>query len=183
MFSPTSHTIQRGCWAVLLSLLSIAVLIVLTIFFGLLLDLFQQHRTAPSPSQVAALTLPTANPPTATLGPPLPDDVRFIPETPVKGFSNCEAYGFRGLIKADVAYESVQVVVWQDGSTLLKLDSVDPTGHYHLEFTGQPAQRKVWIQVYQDDLPVSKPFPLEIQIDCQRGFQVYEIDWNVSLDN
>ena len=30
----------------------------------------------------------------------------------------------------------------------------------------------------ENDLPVSQPVVVETQIDCQNGFQVYQIDWH-----
>lgn len=176
MSSPNPRIIKRGCSAVTLSLLSIAVIIVLTIFFGLLFDLFGRSHAAPTP--VAALTLPPAVVATATVGPPLPDDIYFTPQQPIKGFSNCETYGFRGVIQEnDTSQETIQIVVWDESAALVALETADNQGSYTLEFSDEPLSRDLWLQVYQNDLPVSEPLPLKIHVDCQNGFQVYEINW------
>jgi hypothetical protein len=127
----------------------------------------------------SGLDLPTAAPATATPGPPVPDTVNFVAEEPIKGYSDCNRYGFRGVVKKGNGdgQRDVQIVVWQENAGLLALSSTDETGKYALVIDGLPAERKLWVQVFENDLPVSLPVFLETQIDCQSGYQIYEIDW------
>lgn len=184
MTSPNPHKLKSGCWVVTLSLLTIAVVLVMTILIALLLDLSTPvNSVVAAPTHHPSLNLPTAVLPTAAIGPPIPLEVRFVPEEPVTGFSNCDAYGFRGSVKSgDEPYpKAVQVVIWEEDSKLLALETIDAAGEYNVQFAGKPELRKLWLQLYQDDVPVSTPLPLVIQVDCQNGFQIYQVDWQASI--
>jgi len=69
-------------------------------------------------------------------------------------------------------------VVWEKQAGLLALGTTDTEGNYLIEIEGDPAQRKLWVQIYENDLPVSQPVFVETHIDCQTGFQFYQIDWH-----
>lgn len=167
----------------MLSLLSIAVVLVMTTLVTLLFDLsIPVNSVVAAPTRNHILNLPTAALPPVTIEPPTPLEVRFVPEEPVTGFSNCNAFGFLGSVKSgDKPYsEAVQIVIWEEGSKLMALENTDAAGQYDLLFAGMPGLRKLWVQLYQDDVPVSAPLALVIQEDCQNGFQTYQVDWQVS---
>ena len=111
--------------------------------------------------------------------PPPPQEVIFAAKDPMQGFSNCTHYGFKGVVTAGNGkrLQGVQIVVWEDKAGLLALSNTDATGNYLIDIEAKSAQRKLWIQVFEDDLPVSQPVFVETQIDCQTGFQFYQIDW------
>ena len=92
---------------------------------------------------------------------------------------SCERYGFWGKVLASngIQLQGVQIVVWEGQAGLLALSTTDAEGNYLIEIEAEPAQRKLWVQVFENDLPVSQPVVVETQIDCQNGFQVYQIDW------
>jgi hypothetical protein len=68
-------------------------------------------------------------------------------------------------------------VVWEDRVGLLGLDNTDAEGYYVIEAAAEPGLHKMWVQVYENDVPVSQAVVVETQIDCQIGFQVYEVNW------
>ncbi|MCB0212240.1 MAG: hypothetical protein KDJ52_23060 [Anaerolineae bacterium] len=140
--------------------------------------------TAATPTRLPALSLPTASVPTNTPGPPLPEHVYFTVEEPIEGFSNCEQYGFYGVVKNghETPLQGVQVVVWDNQAGLVALSTVNTTGNYQLELELLPSHQKLWVQIYENDLPVSQPLLVEPNIDCQIGFQVYEINWQQLVD-
>lgn len=184
MTSPNPRKLKSGCWVVTLSFLTIAVMSVMVILITLLFDLsIPVNSVVAAPTRNPGLNLPTAILPTATIGPPIPLKARFTPEEPITGFSNCNAYGFRGRVKSgsEPYPEAVQIVIWEEGSKLLALKTIDAVGEYDLQFAGKPNLRKLWLQLYQDDVPVSAPLPFVIQADCQVGFQIYQVDWQISM--
>jgi hypothetical protein len=175
------QTPKSKYWFIILGLLSAAVMVVMAVLGYLLLTLpAPANSVTPTTSRRPALVLPTAVAPTATSGPPpSPLEATFIAEEPVKGFSNCTGYGFGGVVK-DVNGRGLagrQVVVWEDQIGLLGVATTDAGGNYTLQFKGQPAPRKLWVQVYHNDQPASAPVLMETQVDCQHGFQVFQIDW------
>lgn len=71
----------------------------------------------------------------------------------------------------------VQVVVWDDVSGLVALDTTGPDGAYRLAIKGKAAVRNLWVQIYENDLPVSEPVLVQTQVDCEHGFQMYQVNW------
>ena len=169
-------------WLVVLGLLTIAVVCVVAVLAYLLLTLpVPAVEPAPTPRRTA-LDLPTA--PLLTTTPGLQRPAEFIPEEPIRGFASCSSYGFRGTIRDSYGSQlaDIQVVVWKDeAGELLALDSTDTLGTYIIEIQGKPTVYNLWVQVFQDDIPVSEPILLKIQIDCQNGFQIYQINWRELL--
>lgn len=158
--------------------MSLAVITVMGLLVYLLLTLptaDSQATLTPNPT----LSLPTAPPPTATLGPPSSTEVVFTAEKPIKGFSNCAKYGFKGVVKAsnDDRLAGIQITIWEEGVGLLAVDTTDEDGVYVIEIKDQPTQRKFWVQVYQNDVPASDPLSVETQSDCRQGYQIYQINW------
>jgi hypothetical protein len=131
-----------------------------------------------------AFTLPTSSGPTITPGPLLPQEIKFSPVEPIQGFSSCNSYGVKGVVTARNGnrLQGVQIVVWQDQTGLLALNVTDAEGNYSIEIAGEPTLRQLWIQVYENDLPVSEPVLIETQIDCQIGFQIYQLDWQSTVE-
>lgn len=177
MAPPVKKKLYRSA---ILGVLSGAVVVVMLFLAYLLFTLpvpdVEVTPTAPAP----AFSLPTAPAPTATSGPPpSPLKPAFAAEQPVQGFSNCSKYGFWGVV-ADAAggyAAGVQVVVWEDRVGLLAMGTTDARGNYRIELEGAPALRKLWLQLYRNDMPVSEPALLQTQIDCRQGFQMYQVDW------
>lgn len=136
----------------------------------------QKQNVTANPTVTDSLTEPL---PTPTTGSTVPSKIIFVAQEPIKGFSNCNKYGFTGSVKSGngTQLEGVQIVVWEETAGLLALDSTNSKGAYSITFEGSPAARKLWVQVYQNDVPVSQPVLTEIQFDCQIGFQIYQIDW------
>ncbi len=168
-------------WLIILSFLSVAVVGVIALLLYLLLTLPAPARPIQatlSPSR-PALSLPTVPLPTATPGPPPSGKIVFTAEKPIKGFSDCQKYGFKGVVTASNGNRlaGVQVIIWQEGVGLLTVGNTNEEGRYSLEIKDKPAQRKLWVQVYQNDVPVSEPMSLETQADCRTGYQVYQINW------
>ncbi len=151
------------------------------IVLGYLILTLPAPPAAATPTQHRVeLSLPTAVPPTATPGPPpAPLEVTFVPQEPVQGFSNCETYGFWGIITGvnGRGLAGTQVVVWQDQTGLLAVATTDIRGNYSLPLKDKTAPLRLWLQVYQNDIPVSGPVQLDIQVDCHSGFQQYKVDW------
>jgi hypothetical protein len=139
----------------------------------------EEAKSTATDTPSSVLSLPTASVSTATPGPPAPHKVIFAAEEPIKGFSNCNSFGFRGLLTTSNGnrLQGVQIVVWEDQIGLLALNNTDAEGNYLIEIDDSPAQHTLWVQIYENDLPVSRPVFIETQIDCQNGFQVYQIDW------
>ncbi|MBI1880448.1 MAG: hypothetical protein HYR94_19900 [Chloroflexi bacterium] len=127
-----------------------------------------------------ALSLPTAPLPTATPGPPPSvEDAVFAVQKPIKGSADCDTYGFKGLVMTsnNDRLAGVQIIVWEEGVGLVAVDTSDAKGAYKIEIKDKPAQRKFWVQVYQNDVPASEPLAVETQADCRRGFQIFQINW------
>ena len=161
-----------------LGVLSGAVVVVM-LFLAYLLFTLPVPDVAATPT-APALSLPTAPAPTATPGPPpSPLKAAFAAEQPVQGFSNCSKYGFWGVVTETAGDDAtgVQVVVWEDQVGLLAMGTTDVQGNYRIELEGAPAQRKLWLQLYRNDVPVSAPALLQTQVDCRQGFQMYQVDW------
>lgn len=139
-------------------------------------------RVPSAPNRRLTATAPAPTVESISTSPPSPPDseqILFSADEPIKGFSNCQKYGFRGRIRAsnESQLNGVQIVVWAENAGLLALENIDPSGNYAIEMSGQPDQRKLWVQVYANDAPASRPVLVEIQYDCQSGFQLYQIDW------
>jgi hypothetical protein len=172
---------KSGFWLIFLSLLGVAVVTVMATLAYLLLTLpgpAGQTQATASPSR-PALSLPTAPLPTATPGPPPAGKAIFIPQKPIIGFSDCDSYGFKGIVTASNGdrLAGVQVIIWQEGVGLLTVGNTDIGGSYFIEVKDKPAQRKLWVQVYQNDVPASEPISVETQADCRTGHQIYQINW------
>jgi hypothetical protein len=173
--------LKNRYWLIILSFLSVAVVGVIALLIYLLLTLPTPTRpiqAIASPNR-PALSLPTAPLPTATPGPPSSGQALFMAEKPIKGFSDCQNYGFKGIVTASNGNRlaGVQVIIWQEGVGLLTVGTTDEGGSYYLEIKDKPAQRKLWVQVYQNDVPVSEPMSVETQADCRTGYQIYQINW------
>jgi len=170
---------------VAVGLLGGLVVLVLGTLACLLLTLRTPPAAAPATRRpVATATsllfdLPTAAPPTATPGPPLPQKISFKAKEPIKGFSDCQKFGFKGSVTGGNGkrLQGVQIVVWDDQNGLLALKNSDAEGNYLITLADEPARHRLWVQVYENDLPVSRPVFVETNIDCQNGFQIYQIDW------
>ena len=180
--SPLSSS--NRLWLVGLGLLTIAGVCVVTVLAYLLLTLpVPAAEPSPSPRRTA-FDLPTAPLPTTTPGLRRPAEIKFIPEEPIRGFASCSSYGFRGTIRDSNGSQlaDIQVVVWKDeAGELLALDTTNTLGTYFIEFQGKPTVYDLWVQVFQDDIPVSEPVLLKIQVDCENGFQIYQINWRELL--
>ncbi len=178
MASPGSSTPKSRYWLLVLGLLSVAVVLVMALLAYLLFTLFTTPARA-TPTRQPVLNLPTAAPPTTTPGPPIPVELIFGVKEPIKGFSDCERYGFNGIVRAGNGNHlaGIQVAVWEDQAGLLALDTTDASGAYLIEIQDKPAQPRLWVQLYQADIPVSDPLAVTIHLDCHNGFQVYQINW------
>ncbi len=124
-------------------------------------------------------SLPTAPFPTATPGPSSPIKALFELKQPPLGFVNCSEYGFHGKIESQLT--DLQVVVWADKAGLVAVETPNPNEIYRIEIklkASQPSSTsKFWVQLYQNDLAVSKPVLVEINHDCQHGYQIYQLNW------
>lgn len=125
------------------------------------------------------LQLPTASIPTSTPGPPVPARIEFVAEEPITGLPNCNIYGVEGMIQTDKGQglSNTQVVIWDEATGLLDLGVTDSTGRYRIDLEGDLALHKLWVQVFNNDQPVSQPILVEPQIDCQQGFQIFLVNW------
>jgi hypothetical protein len=173
---------NRKYWLAALGLLSGAVACVVAVLAYLLLTLPvpAADNFSPTPRRIV-VELPTAPLPAATSGLRRPVDVKFMPEEPIKGFSSCHSFGFKGNVTTGQNHplSKIQVVVWSEESGgLLALDSTDVAGFYSIEIQAEPAQRDLWVQLYQNDSPVSEPIQVKTQIDCRTGYQIFQINWH-----
>ena len=173
---------NRRYWLAALGLLSVAVACVAAVLTYLLLTLPvpAADTFSPTPRRIV-VALPTAPLPAATSGLRRPLEIKFIPEEPIKGFSSCHSYGFKGKVTTalDQPLANVQVVVWSEESGgLLALDTSSQDGFYSIEIQAEPAQRDLWVQLYQNDSPVSEPVPVKTHIDCRTGYQIFQINWH-----
>jgi hypothetical protein len=174
------QTSKNRLWFGIIGLLSVAVLCVMAVLAYLLFTLpASTAMVSPTPGR-PRLSLPTAPLPTTTPGRRRPMQVRFVPQEPIKGFANCDSYGFRGKVttRQDNPLAGIQIVVWQEeGGGLLALDTTDQNGTYTILIRAKPAPRQLWVQLYENDRPVSEPILLKTQIDCQNGFQIFQLNW------
>ncbi|MCB0190739.1 MAG: hypothetical protein KDJ65_02240 [Anaerolineae bacterium] len=180
MPTSTPRTSKSKSWLVIFGVVSVFLLIfMLSLAYVLVFRPTETTEIAATHTRLPALSLPTASVPTNTPGPPLPEQVLFTAQEPIKGFSNCEQYGFYGIVQNshETLLRGVQVVVWDNQAGLVALNAVDGEGNYQVELTALPSQQKLWVQIYENDLPVSQPLLVEPNIDCQNGFQIYEINW------
>ncbi|MFN8456068.1 MAG: hypothetical protein U0401_15610 [Anaerolineae bacterium] len=171
---------QHSVWIIVLSLLGVAVIAVMGLLAYLLLTLPASRAEAQNtPTPRPTLGLPTAPPPTPTPGPPPSLKVVFTAEKPLKGFANCTRYGVKGVVAAANGDRlgGVQITLWAEGVGLIKLSDTDAGGSYALEIEDKPARRKLWVQVYQNDLPVSDPLSVETELDCRKGRQIFQVNW------
>lgn len=174
------QTSKNRLWFGIIGLLSIAVLGVMAVLAYLLFTLPVSTVMASPTRARPGLSLPTAPLPATTPGLRRPLQVSFEPQEPIQGFSNCDSYGFRGQVtnSQDSPLAGFQVVVWRDaGGGLLALDTTDQNGAYAIQIQAKPAARALWVQLYKDDSPVSEPILLKTQIDCQNGFQIFQLNW------
>ena len=186
MAAPAPPKSKHRYWLVFFGLLSIALFIVMAILAYLFFTLPLPDTKDGAPAVVATtpnsseLSLPTASNPTVTTGLPVPKKIEFVAQEPIKGFSNCEEFGVRGTVTTGngASLQGVQIVVWEDKVGLLGLANSDAEGRYAIDIrAATPTLHKLWVQVYENDLPVSEAVLVETQINCQIGFQVFEIDW------
>ncbi len=164
---------------VLLGALGAGVVLVLAVLAYLLLGLRSPAITDASLSARPTLSLPTAAVASATPGPPAPQKIAFVARKPINGFSSCTHFGFRGQVLAGNGKRArnVQIVVWSKDEGLLALADVDGQGQYSLRLPGRPAVRHLWAQVFQNDVPVSEAVAVDTHLNCETGFQIYQIDW------
>jgi hypothetical protein len=182
MLSSTPNPKKTGYLPVVVGSAGVFIVVVL----GTVICLLFVFRMPSAPNRRLTATIPalTAGPPieAVSTSPPSPPDseqILFSADEPIKGFSDCEKYGFRGRIRTsnETQLNGVEIVVWAENAGLLALESIDPSGNYAIEMSGEPDQRKLWVQVYANDAPASRPVLVEIQYDCHSGFQIYQIDW------
>ena len=166
----------------IVGLIGVSVVVILGSVVCLQFTVWLPRQREPTPTAItthSTIAPPSVSLPTVTPGPPGPKEIRFTAEEPIKGFSDCDRYGFWGKVLSSngTQLRGVQIVVWEGQAGLLALSSTDAEGSYLIEIEAKPAQRKLWLQVFENDLPVSQPVIVETQPDCQDGFQVYQIDW------
>ena len=185
MATSTPPSSRSPIWLVILGLVSLFIVgVMVTIVCYLLV--VGRTVTQPNPNPTATkidslteLNLPTAIPPTATVGPPAPLKLIYAAQDPIVGFSSCTSYGFKGNVAVDDKQEvkDIEVIIWEDQAELFGLDTLDEAGNYAFEVSDSPTQRRFWVQVFENDVPVSEAVSVEIQPDCQEGFQIYQVDW------
>ena len=139
----------------IVGLLGISIVVVLGSVVCLQFTVWLPRQREPTPTTIPPST---PLPATATPGPPAPKKVVFMAEEPIKGFSDCDKYGFWGkaLTRNGTRLQGVQVVVWEGQTGLVALDTTDAEGSYLIEIEDEPAQRKLWLQVFENDVPVSQ---------------------------
>jgi hypothetical protein len=175
-------------WLVIFSSLSVVILIVMAIVVYLFYAVRVSTTAAtplaatPTPGE-PGLSLPTPADDQLSSGPPAPQLIKFVPEEPIQGFSSCAQYGVKGMASTGNGerLQGVQIVVWEERAGLLALTTTDSEGNYLIEIVDKPGPHRLWVQVYQDDLPISEAVLVETQLDCQVGFQVYQINWQQLL--
>jgi len=182
MSSSTPNSKKNGYLPVVVGSVGVFIVIVLSTIICLLFVF--RLPTAPNRRPIATVPAPSINPTvesvsTSSPSPPDSERILFSADEPIKGFSDCQKYGFRGRIRTsnETQLNGVQIVVWAENAGLLALENIDPSGNYAIEMDGEPDQRKLWVQVYANDAPASRPVLVEIQYDCQSGFQLYQVDW------
>jgi hypothetical protein len=168
-------------WLAALGLLSVVVACVTAVLAYLLLTLpVPSDNVSPTPRRIV-VDLPTAPLSSTASGPRRPLELKFIPDEPIKGFSSCNSFGFKGKTTTSLGdpLAQAQVVVWaEESGGLLALDTTGTDGTYSIEIQSKPAQRNLWVQLYQNDIPVSDPVQVKTHIDCQNGYQIYQINWH-----
>lgn len=171
----------NGCWFVILIGLGMGVgaILLMLVYLLITLPIATSSNLAPTP---ITLSLPTAPVATTTFNPPVPHETPFVAKEPIRGFNNCETYGFRGIVwTADnESFPGIQVVVWDDQERLSAIETTDVSGIYEIEMTTQPTTPQFWLQLYQGDRPVSEAIPLDITANCETGYQIYQVDWQAT---
>jgi hypothetical protein len=172
-------------WTLFIGFLSVCVVTVLIALIYLVSNLPEAvSEDVTAGNSRSAFTLPTAAPPPITPGPPAPQKVKFAPAEPIKGFPNCDSYGFKGVVsdRNGKRLQGVQIVAWEDKVGLLNLTNTDTGGSYLIEVEAEPGLHKVWVQVFENDIPVSEAVAVETQINCETGFQIYQVNWQEISD-
>jgi hypothetical protein len=105
--------------------------------------------------------------------------VVFTAQKPIKSFAHCNKYGAKGVVTTANGdrLAGVQLTLWEEGVGLVALKASDAGGSYLIEIEAKPTRRKLWVQVYQNDLPVSDPLAVETAADCGQGPQIFQINW------
>lgn len=173
---------KNRVWLAVFGFVSIFLLLfMLSLAYALRIQTNQASQGGtPTATHTSIFRLPTAPLATSPLGLPFPQQIHFIAEDPIKGFSNCEIFGFTGMVQTehDTLVDAVQIAVWDNYTGLLALAPVDAKGKYLIELNEQLAQHNVSLQIYENDLPVSQPVVVQPHTDCENGFQVFEINWH-----
>ena len=183
MATPTPPGSKKSHQIIVLAILGVAVIAVMTILATLLFTLWlpvNKSATSPALADKQTFKLPTAPVPTSTPGPVVPGEIIYTAQQPIEGFSSCEKFGFKGaVVKGNgTGIQNVQIVVWDKKDGLLALDATSAQGSYLIELSNDPLrQRDLWVQLYQNDLPVSQPVAVKTHIDCENGFQIFQINW------
>ena len=162
-----------------LAILTVVVAVVLALL-GYLLFSLPPSRVQKAGTRYATFNLPTAAAPGPAAGPPAPKRVRYTALEPITGYSSCQGIGLKGAVQTGngTSIQNVQVVVWDDNAGLLDLASIEASGEYRLDLSAPPpAPQRLWVQLFEDDQPVSQPVVVQTQLDCEQGLQVFEIDW------
>lgn len=176
----TPRTSKSKAWLVLFGVVSVVLLIfMLSLAYVLIAQPNVTAETAATATRPAGLSLPTAAASTMTPGPPLPERIDYTVEEPIAGFSDCERYGFQGVVldRHGEPLQGVQIVVWDNQTGLVSLTTTGSQGAYLIELEQLPPHQKLWIQIFANDLPVAQPLLVEPNVDCQTGYQVYQVNW------
>lgn len=166
-------------WYVIIGLLSVAVGCVLAVLVYLLAAPPPPPKKIVPTSTRLAFVLPTPTTLGAVAPPPIPN-IKFEAQEPIQGFANCHSYGLNGKIVSSRGQPlaQVQVVVWEDDrGALLALDTSAADGAYRISINSPPTGQNVQVQLYRADRPVSEPLLLKIYVDCENGFQIYQVNW------
>jgi hypothetical protein len=168
----------RISYLLVLVTLTIIVVAVLALL-GYLLFTLPSSYAQKTGTRYATFKLPTASIPDLTVGPPEPERIRYTAMEPITGFSNCQGIGLKGEVQTGngMGIQNVQIVVWDDNAGLLDMTGIKVGGRYRLDLPDPLTPQRLWVQLFDDDQPISQPVVGQTQLDCEQGLQVFEIDW------
>ncbi|RME74306.1 MAG: hypothetical protein D6784_10225 [Chloroflexi bacterium] len=170
-------------WLGVILLLSIAVLCIVAVMVFFLWNTAPAGTPETTPSSPPAVEWATATPSSGSPegGPP---SRQFIAQEPIQGYADCTRFGVRGLVQTangqPAAGVEVMVSARQTGEQVGQ-SRTGPDGRYDIELEGQPRDHDLLVQLFVDHRPASEPVLAKIFVDCQNGFQIYQINWKETV--
>lgn len=92
---------------------------------------------------------------------------------------NCSWFGFHGVIWAanGLPLAGIRVKVWREGGPEGMSGPSNQDGIYQIPISGEHANGRWWVQVWENDQPASTPVGVDMGGGCLYGIQEVKVDW------